>query len=60
MGQASIGEGSAQYNQALRGSGSDAVLEANALEALPLVTAVVGYEHDWSATWTSTTHSCRN
>jgi hypothetical protein len=54
MGQVSIGEGSAHYNQALRGSGSDAVLEANALEALPVITGVVGYEHDWSATWSST------
>jgi hypothetical protein len=55
MAQVSYGEGSARYNQAMRGTGSDAVLDAQGdLEALPVVAAVLGYEHDWSERWTST------
>lgn len=54
MGQVGYGEGSAHYNQATRGSGSDAVLEPGGLETLPVLTAVAGYEHDWSEQWSST------
>ncbi len=53
MGQVSAGEGSARYNQSLRGAGSDAVLMASSLDALPLYTGVLAYEHDWSEKWTS-------
>jgi len=54
MGQVSFGEGYAYYNQSLRGTDSDAVYTATGLQALEAFTAVLGYEHDWSARWTST------
>jgi hypothetical protein len=55
MGQVSYGRGSGNYNQALRGSGSDAVLSpGGSLRALPSYTFVLGYEHDWSERWSST------
>ena len=55
MGQVSIGEGSSHYNQALRGAGVDAFLAANGdLQTLPVVSAVLGYEHDWSQRLSST------
>ena len=55
MGQVSYGEGSAHYNQATRGAGSDAVLEPDgSFTTLPVTTAVAGYEHDWSKQWSST------
>ena len=56
MAQLSVGEGTGEYNQALRDDGqSDAFLGADGrLEALGNSTATVGVENDWNADWSTT------
>ena len=56
MAQLSVGEGTGEYNQALRDDGqSDAFLGADGrLEALGNHTATVGVENDWNADWSTT------
>ncbi len=55
MGQVSLGEGNGSYSQALRGTGSDAVVTAGgSLRPVRARTLVTGYEHDWTDEWSST------
>lgn len=56
MAQLSVGEGTGEYNQALRDDGqSDAFLGADGrLEALGNSTAMVGVENDWGPDWSTT------